>query len=410
MNIDDPIFKQKKYSFDYRILTDGFAISIQLINNEMIEKVKIKKNNMKKAREVAEKLYENLSQNEIDKIKSDKKTKEKEQKINNQLAKKRERELKKEEFKKLSKEDQKKEREKEKNIRIRNKNEMYIEFPYLEELNDTEYNKLKKTDNWIVCDPGKRDLLYMKNKEGDVLKYSNKTHLKKTKRLKYQTLIKNYKNKNKIAEMEKELTSYNSKSCKFSTFTKYVRKKNTINKKLLKKYKNDIFRKYKWYGYINRKKAETDLVRSIKKKFGKDVTIIYGDWSIGHQMRNFISTPNLGLKRKIGEYIKIYNIDEYRTSCLNNKTLTRCENMYLPDKKGVIRKMHSILTYTMKNKRKGCINRDNNAVSNMINITKQFIENKTRPIHFTRGVKIENIKSTKGDNRKFIFNKTIMIY
>ena len=46
---------------------------------------------MKKTREVAEKLYENLSQNEIDKIKSDKKTKEKEQKINNQLAKKRER-------------------------------------------------------------------------------------------------------------------------------------------------------------------------------------------------------------------------------------------------------------------------------------------------------------------------------
>jgi hypothetical protein len=144
--------------------------------------------------------------------------------------------------------------------------------------------------------------------------------------------------------------------------------------------------------------------------------MIYGDWSIGRQMSNFISTPNLGLKRKLGEYLKIYNIDEFRTSCLNSKTLTRCENMYLPDKKGVIRKKHSILTYEMENKRKGCINRDNNAVNNMINITKQFIEHKTRPIHFTRGVKLEDIKISvkypivKDNNLEIKFNKIIRIY
>jgi len=61
--------------------------------------------------------------------------------------------------------------------------------------------------------------------------------------------------------------------------------------------------------------------------------MIYGDWSIGHQMHNFISTSNLGLKRKLGEYLKIYNIDEFRIECLNSKTFTRYENMYLPDKK-----------------------------------------------------------------------------
>jgi hypothetical protein len=90
--------------------------------------------------------------------------------------------------------------------------------------------------------------------------------------------------------------------------------------------------------------------------------------------------------------------------------------MYLPDKKGVIRKKHSILTYEMENKRKGCINRDNNAVNNMINITKQFIEHKTRPIHFTRGVKLEDIKISvkypivKDNNLEIKFNKIIRIY
>jgi len=164
-----------------------------------------------------------------------------------------------------------------------------------------------------------------------------------------------------------------------------------VNEILLPAYQNDIFRKYKWYGYINRQKAEAKLIEAIKDKFGENVTIVYGDWSIGQQMRNFISTPNLRLKRKVAEHFQVYNIDEYRTSCINCKTLERNENMYLPDKKGVYRKMHSILTYQMSNKRRGCINRDNNAVNNMITITEQFIKDRTRPKVFVRGVK-EDVK------------------
>jgi hypothetical protein len=37
-------------------------------------------------------------------------------------------------------------------------------------------------------------------------------------------------------------------------------------------------------------------------------------------MRNFISIPNLSIKRKLSEKFKIYNIDEYKTSILNYKT------------------------------------------------------------------------------------------
>jgi hypothetical protein len=41
---------------------------------------------------------------------------------------------------------------------------------------------------------------------------------------------------------------------------------------------------------------------------------------------SYISTPNLGLKRKLAEYFTIYNIDEFKTSCLNYKTENKCEN------------------------------------------------------------------------------------
>ena len=48
----------------------------------------------------------------------------------------------------------------------------------------------------------------------------------------------------------------------------------------------------------------------------------------------------------------------------------------------------------MGNKRKGCINRDNNAVSNMITITNQYMNDRSRPDHFKRGfnIKIEENK------------------
>ena len=77
-------------------------------------------------------------------------------------------------------------------------------------------------------------------------------------------------------------------------------------------------------------------------------------------MRNFISTPNVTLKRKLQETFKVYNIDEFKTSCLSYKTEEVCENLYLKFKKDKIqkeRKMHAILTFKMENKRKGCINR-----------------------------------------------------
>jgi hypothetical protein len=67
-------------------------------------------------------------------------------------------------------------------------------------------------------------------------------------------------------------------------------------------------------------------------------------------------------KRKVNERFEIYNLDEFRTSCINNKTNTLCENLYIPDKKNILQKIHSVLTYQMENKWNGCINRDWNSV------------------------------------------------
>ncbi len=62
------------------------------------------------------------------------------------------------------------------------------------------------------------------------------------------------------------------------------------------------------------------MLNIIENKFGKDIKIIMGDWCIKKQMINFISTTNIGIKRKLNERFDVFNIDEYRTSCLHNKT------------------------------------------------------------------------------------------
>jgi len=398
INKNRQMFNQKDFEFDYRMLTDGYAVSIQFRNKDTVEEEGERKAKLKTARQTARQLYLGKTSQEIDQIKEEKKKQEKEAKEEKKVQKKKETDKRKENFKKLSKEEQKQQRERIKQEKEQDRKNAYIEFPYLEQLNEVETANLK-TANYVVTDPGKKALVTMKNKKGVVLRYTNKQHLKRTKRLKYVKLLENYKSeKTNIKEDEKVLSGYNSRSCDYGKFKAYIKKKNEVNEKLLKEYENKIFRQYKWYGYINRRRAETDLVRNISKAFGKDAIIIYGDWSKGEQMRNFISTPNLSLKRKIGEYFTIYNIDEYRTSCLNYKTHEKTENMYLPDKRGEMRKKHSILTYKMENNRKGCINRDKNAVNNMITIVEQFKEDRTRPYRFRRGKKLDTMIPLKDTN------------
>jgi len=45
----------------------------------------------------------------------------------------------------------------------------------------------------------------------------------------------------------------------------------------------------------------------------------------------------------------------------------------------------------MENKRLGCINRDWNAVNNMLKIVTSFIKDGSRPLRFTRGYDLNDI-------------------
>lgn len=52
--------------------------------------------------------------------------------------------------------------------------------------------------------------------------YTNKMCLKETKRLKYQSLLKNYKDKIGITKIEEGLNKYNYKTCNIEKFQEYI--------------------------------------------------------------------------------------------------------------------------------------------------------------------------------------------
>jgi len=220
--------------------------------------------------------------------------------------------------------------------------------------------------------------------EDNIFNYTNKQRLRMTKRLKYQKLNENYRSKTGIKNLEMKLTGYNSKSCIFENLKKYIKRKNKVAEIIRRKqFDFGYLKKLKWYSYMNNQKADAELLNMIEKKYGKDLVIIIGDWSIGKQMRNFISTPNLRLKRLLAKKYEVYNIDEFRTSCLHYKTEERVENLYLPDKKKKMREMHAILTYKTGNC-KGCINRDKNGVNNIRKLAREFLSTGRRPENYTR--------------------------
>jgi len=342
--------KRKNYVFDYTIITDGYSVSLRFLHKDFVEEEQEKKKKIK----AGKKALQGLTKEEKDKIKENK-IKEKEEQ-NNDI------------FKKLKKKEK-------------------PEFPYIDEV-----PKEILEEKHIFIDPGKRSLFSMMDDDGNFYSYTNKMYLKETKRLKYQALLKNYRNEIGITEIERGLSQCNTKTCQIEKFQNYITEKIKINEKIIPLYGQIKFRQYKWYGYINKKRTEDTMINKIVKKYSKEHIIIIGDWSAGKQMRNFISTPNLTLKRKLQKTFQVYNIDEFRTSCLSHKTEEFCENLYLKfkkDPKQKERKIHSILTYKMENNRRGCMNRDKNGCKNIQKIFNYYMKTGERPEKYRREYKFK---------------------
>lgn len=345
------------------------------------------------------------------------------------------------------------------------------EFTYFHLLPKNVQEQILK-DGAALGDPGKKTLIYFLGskprseypnaqtppettnkfkKKNLTLDYTNARRLHETKSYKYQKILKNKKAKAAEADPnffkeEIELSEMNCKSCDFLLFRRYLVKKLQVNRKLYDYYSNEIFRRLKWYSYINNQKSDAKLVNEIKTKFSaekneikgqkkekkqideqpkkkqpkKKINLIIGDWS-SNSLKGRASARNIGLKRMLSKHFNLYLIDEFRTSMLHHITENICENkeisvqppIFIKKRKKRRRKkkkgknpktkivtetendfkpykLHSVFATQLLNKTGhsfvSLINRDKNSVLNMRKIINNYVEHRKRPFKFRKGV------------------------
>jgi hypothetical protein len=161
-------------------------------------------------------------------------------------------------------------------------------------------------------------------------KYTKGLHTNRTSRERYQKRVEKYK-KGEITKIEDEInentTTRWKTSTKYENFIKYYNNKMKNYDKLTDLYDNPKLNKLKWNQFVNEKRSENLLVNDIKKKFGYDVVLILGDWSMckGH-IKGHVPTPNKKYTDILERNFMTLRINEFRTSIMHNKHGIVCQN------------------------------------------------------------------------------------
>ena len=71
------------------------------------------------------------------------------------------------------------------------------------------------------------------------------------------------------------------------------------------------------------------VIKNIQN-YGKDAILVIGDWQKDKMLKGNTPIPMVNLRRKLKQYFKVYNFDEYRTSKLHYLTEEVCQ--YKKDK------------------------------------------------------------------------------
>ena len=263
------------------------------------------------------------------------------------------------------------------------------EFKYMDELSDDEIEHLKNY-KLLGCDPGKRKILTLSDSEKNKLGYSClQRRFECGFKLKRQKIMN--EKTNEIINLETELSVENSKTSDYKKFSEYIKKKNKINKKLFEYYKKELFRKLKWKTYIKTQQSEMKFINKIKKTFtdkkNKEICLMYGNWSQSKQMRHYMPTPGVGIKRKLLKHFKIITLDEFRTSKLCHNCEHETTNFQVRDNPKPYRKncilVHSLLRCKNVNCNKFW-DRDINGSLNILKLADNYIKTKERINSFKR--------------------------
>jgi hypothetical protein len=255
------------------------------------------------------------------------------------------------------------------------------DFYNIEDLSKEQLDNLKDR-NIVGCDPGKRSLVYMMDKNGNKLQYTAPQRKRESKTKTNQRILLLERKRNGIIEKETHLSFQNSKSVDYEKFKRYLIEKDKLNKETNEFYKKEVWRKMKFRQYSYGKKSIDTFLNKIKETFGENILIGYGNWSRSSQMKHFMPTMNKGLRKLIHKKYDTITINECNTS----KKCCDCNNdlQYYKDKEGkkVFRLLVCSNCVSCENKKIVFRTRDANSSINIMKLTSCWIEKQERPLCF----------------------------
>ena len=171
------------------------------------------------------------------------------------------------------------------------------------------------------------------------------------------------------------------------TLQRLLAPKNKINTKLRSFYGLYLHRKMKWRQFVYGQKSEDKFLNRMASTFGSDAVIAYGDWSRSSQMRNFVPTKGVGMRKLIARRFCTVSVDEFRTSKLCCRCHGQLQNLRVEQQKKT-KKVYRCLICpeceSSKSKQPTFVTRDLNAALNIRQLALKWITEKTRPEAFCR--------------------------
>lgn len=266
----------------------------------------------------------------------------------------------------------------------------YVEDLSVEKLADIQGRKI------VGGDPGKFSLIYLADAEGNKLRYNAFQRRTESMSKRNTRIMQAEKKKHNVIDKETEQSDKNSKTVDYEKFKDYLKQKNKLNASLKYFYLQELFRKLKWRRFVYTQKSEDRFLNNIEKTFGSpdEICISYGDWSRSTQMKHFVPTKGIGLRKLIARRFLLVMVNEFRTSklcCHCHKGLCHMHIQKDNKTKKLFRCLVCKGCVSSESKKTTFITRDLNSAINIRNLAHQWVHFQTRPSVFSR---TEGVAST----------------
>lgn len=273
----------------------------------------------------------------------------------------------------------------------------------------------------VVGDPGKHDLIRLMNEDGTCLRYTACQRRFESRSRHCLKILKHERNIGTIEDIEKILSTVNSKTVDYHRFEDYIRVKRQVTDQVSQFYCQPLSRKMRWRVCIARRKSEDLFLNQIEKTYGcpEDLLVCLGDWS-QTRMRHLPSTLGVGMRRLISRRFHTVLVSEYGSSkyCCqchhelqNYKSTKKRSKRYRKSRRKrkhemrpkveshppvmsaerrqeLTEKLHRVLwcpecqSMSPEGVKTWFFNRDTNACRNLLYLSEEWLRSRTRPSPF----------------------------